>query len=127
MAAEKSGAQVDRLLSICKENAEIQIELRKQLQAHVLRQIMSVLLSVDSDRDFVLSEGELDRLIQRLQRLPDSVEFHEDNFRQLISNEPYSGSLGIADVCNIVRNFDKDLVDSEQAVFSFKKIKAPID
>ena len=119
--AAQSGAQVQRLLQICDENAQLQMEFRKHLQADVLQNIMTMLLSVDMDRNFELSPLEVDRLVQRLRLLPDTVQFHEANFRAVLAQD--QGNLTITDVCNIVRAFNTDLVDQEHAVFSFQKIR----
>lgn len=96
------------------------MKLRQQLQAAVVRQLMTVLLSADSDRNFELSPAEVDQLVQRLDALSDLVEFSEDNFRALLAQDEGT-SLTITDVCNLVRTFHEDLVDKEKAIFTFKR------
>jgi hypothetical protein len=120
--AKKSGAQVNRLLEICDETAEVHVGLRKHLQAEVLQQIMTAVLSTDRNHDFRLDADELDSLMMRLKFMP-SVEFHEDNFRAQVAKEPYGGSLTITDICAITRTLNKDIVDESKAIFTFKQKK----
>lgn len=109
-------------MEICEEQANIHVQMRKQLQAQVLQQIMAAVLLTDKNRDHYLEGPELEVLIQRLRHMP-SVEFHEDVFRNLVAKEPFSGKLAITDIAELVRNMDCDLLDRSKAIFAFKHVE----
>ena len=116
-AAQKSGAQVDRLLGIVNDNAQLQAQLRQRLQSQVVQQIMTAILQTDRDRNFCLAPSEVETLVLRLQHLP-GVVFSEEKFRARIASD--QGDLTLSDVCDIARTLNQDLVDEEHAIFRFQ-------
>jgi hypothetical protein len=99
--AKKSGTTVDRLVEIVQENGKIQQEIQNNLQAEVIRQLMTAILQTDADRNFVVSPREVEVLIVRLQNIP-GIQLDEAAFRSCLASD--EDALTLADVCNIARD-----------------------
>jgi hypothetical protein len=100
--AAASGQNTNALVEIVHENGQLQQEIIQKLQSEVTMQIMTAILQTDRDQNFILSAGEVNQLIMRLQNIP-GVEFHENALRRRIGAD--TGDLTLADVCAMAHDY----------------------
>jgi hypothetical protein len=125
--ATASGQKTDALVAIVQENGRLQREILQKLQSEVTMQIMTAILTTDRDQNFILSAGEVNQLVMRLQSIP-GVEFHENAFRNRIGSDTGGDGVTLADVCAIVHSYLTDDVltdstsksDNADRIFSFR-------
>jgi hypothetical protein len=111
--AIQSGKSVQRLVELVDETATVQAEIRENLNAAVVQQMMTAILQTDSDRNFVLSKNEVSVLIVRLKSIP-GITFHETAFRNFLNADD---QLTLGEVCEIARHLrqpDSSMVLVEQ-------------
>lgn len=96
-------------------NAEIQVQIKKNLEKQVLSSLVSIVVNADSDRDFTLNDFELNMLIIRLKGV-NGVAFDEDNFRKLIPEAP----VPLDKIMTVVRNLLNNDIPEEDNVFHLK-------
>jgi hypothetical protein len=101
--AKSTGTTVDRLIELCDEQQKIHTEMQKHLQAKVLQQIITITLQSDTNQNYIVSEDEVNVLMERLRHIP-GVIFHEDRFRDLLRQSEPPQALTLTDLCRIARN-----------------------
>jgi hypothetical protein len=86
---KKSGGQADRLVSIIKENGKVQYQIKGNLEAQVMQNVLTLILRSDADANFRCSEPELKTLRMPLSNIPQPEEDipKEDNIFHLQSEE----------------------------------------
>ena len=99
---------LDRLVQISQEQAEINRRIKVQLKKAVLQNILRVVVKCDVDKDFMVNPQEMEILIVRLGMM-DGVEFHERNFRR-----KFSGNLSLATIMTLIRS----LLQNDNAIFT---------
>ena len=101
--AKSAGTTADRLVELCQEQQDINTEMQQHLQAKVLQQIVTITLQSDTNQNYIVSENEMNVLIERLQQIP-GVIFHVEAFRHILNQSEPQGSLTMTDICRIARN-----------------------
>lgn len=130
LATQQSGLQsVDQLVQCVHENGRLQKRILKNLQAQVLQQIISSILQTDRDRNFILTETEVNALLLRLQHLP-GVQVDAAAFNAMIQNFNNSNNGGdqqftLANVCALLRILD-DQVEEQAAYSELSKFHAKV-
>jgi hypothetical protein len=100
--AAASGQNTDALVAIVRENGQLQQEIIQKLQSEVTMQIMTAILQTDRDQNFILSAGEVNQLVMRLQNIP-GVEFRESTLRRRVGAD--TGDLTLTDVCAMAHDY----------------------
>jgi hypothetical protein len=107
---------VDRLIQVVQEQKEVQEQMRKKINQQVMQQIMGVVVRGDRDGNWTLRLTEVEALIVRL-GLVESIEFNEQRFRQLLTEDPT-----VTAVMRIIRSLlERD--DEYQLSASIFKVK----
>jgi hypothetical protein len=106
---------MDRLMSIVKRNGEIQAQIKKNLERQVIFDVVGIVVTADRDRDFSLSDMELNTLVMRMNGLQ-GVKFDEANFRKMIPKAP----VPLAKIFDVLRNLCDDNVAEKDNVFHLK-------
>ena len=101
--AKSSGTTSDRLVELCNEQHDVYVEMQNHLQAKVLQQIITITLQSDTNQNYIVSENEVNVLIERLQQIP-GVLFRVDRFRNILQQSEPPASLTLTDICHIARN-----------------------
>lgn len=104
-----SGTSVDTLVATVEENGKIQKEILENLKSQVMQQIMTSVLQIDRDRNFIISAQEVEVLVARLKNIP-GVVLDEASFLSFIKSD--TGELTLPDVCEIARH----LHDGDQKI-----------
>jgi len=97
-----------------KENREILEKMRENHQANVLQNLLSVILRCDTDGDFNMDEGELDNLIQRLERVG-GVQVRRERFHNVMANR------SIESIMDVVKNLLQEDTPEDQKIFYIEK------
>jgi hypothetical protein len=113
--AKSAQTSVNRLTEIVIRNAEIQTQIKKNLEKQVLTSLVSIVVNTDKDRDFELNDMELNTLIIRLRGVK-GVAFDEANFRKTIPKAP----VPLANIMKVVRNLLNPDVPEADNVFHMK-------
>ena len=122
--AQSSGASVNQLVTVVQENGTVQKEILQLLQAQVLQQVMSAVLAVDADRDFVVDPPEVESLMLRLQNLP-GMEFDAAAFRTLLTRTHPPDTLTLADVCALAKQLREQTQTIVQSTVGRRGVFAP--
>ena len=104
----RTGGQVDRLVSIIQENASLQGQIKKNLEAQVLQNVLQIALASDKNMDFSFSKDELQRLKIRLASIP-GITFDAANFERKIGTK----ALTLRDIMVMFRNLKSDIPEEE--------------
>lgn len=110
---KKSGGQADRLVNIVQENEKIQTEIKRNLEAQVLQDILSLALKNDRDGDFTFSKDELKRLKMSLSNIP-GVTLDNANFDKFVGG---SQSLSLPTIMAMFRNLKNDDIPEKDNIF----------
>lgn len=113
--AKSAGTSAERLVELCNEQNDIHTQLQKHLQAKILQQIVTITLQSDMNQNYIVSENEVNVLIERLQHIPGMV-FHVDTFRHILNQSEPKGSLTLTDICSIARNMQLNASNTTTAV-----------
>lgn len=108
------GQSIDEFSQQVQQNKKILKQMKSNLKASILQNLLSVVLRSDTDRDFVISEGETDDLVRRLNNIA-GVQLYESRFRTAITGQ------SITAVMDIVKNLLKDDVPDDEIIFVLEK------
>ena len=107
VVANSTGTTADRLIELCNEQQDINAQLQKHLQAKIIQQIVTITLQSDTNQNYIVSENEVNILVQRLQQIP-GVVFQVDRFHQILNQSEPKGALTLTDICRIARNMQQN-------------------
>jgi len=106
----KQGVTVQAFQKQVAENKNILKQMKGNLQANVLQNLLSVILRSDVDKDFTMDEDEIEDLIRRLQNIS-GVTVKADLFRAAIAGQ------NINAVMDIVKNLLRPGVPEAERIF----------
>ena len=92
------GTSVAAFVDLVKQNGILQDEIEKKLMTEIMQNLLTTVIRSDLDRNFEISEDELNFLMVRLQGLPSVETIDEAAFRQMIADNG-SGIHAIVKVC----------------------------
>lgn len=109
------GQSIQELQDQLEDSKRVLDQMNKNVTGEVLQNLISVMLACDNDGDLLLSDAEIDTLIDNLEATQ-GVQLKEDMFRQAIIDNGRS----LAAVMEVTRNLlcGKEL-SSEQTIFHF--------
>uniref|UniRef100_A0A7S0C303 Uncharacterized protein n=1 Tax=Proboscia inermis TaxID=420281 RepID=A0A7S0C303_9STRA len=110
------GQNISAFAEQVEENKDILAQMKKNLRANVLQNLLSVIIRCDSDGSFTIDDEETDGLIKRIKTI-NGVMLHEDRFREAIRKS--GGSLNA--VIDVVKNLLSDKVKEGEEIFSIKE------
>ena len=93
------GQSIEEVAEQVQQSAEILAQMKKNLRAHVLQNLLQVVIRSDHDDNMKIEDDEIDDLIRRI-RIINGVEVNEEEFRKLVAKS--GGSL--TKVMDIIRN-----------------------
>jgi hypothetical protein len=109
---DTQGQSIDAFAKQVQANQEVLRQMKTNVKANVLQNLLSVILRSDVDQDMTMDAAEMDALIRRIQNIS-GVTVKEAQFRAVIQNQ------SIAAIMEIVKNLLKpDLPESER-IFLF--------
>ena len=120
------GQSVDTLVAQVREFREIQQQMATSLEAKVIQNLISVVLTADFDNDFIIDPEEIDHLQLRLQTI-EGVDFSEHNFRKALTKSGYDpdsfndvrkGGFSIKAVLEVIKNLMDDSIPEEDNIFT---------
>lgn len=119
------GKSVDTLVQQVREFKKIQERVKESLEAKVIQNLISVVLTADADRDFMIDPEEIDELKIRLKAI-DGVDFSEKNFHKALVKsgfDPLSvnvrkGGFSIQAVLDVMKNLMDDSVPEKDNIFT---------
>jgi hypothetical protein len=114
--AKKTGANVDRLVAIVKENGEIQEKIKANLEKEVMQNVLRDVLASDTNQDFSFSKRELRRLEMSLGNIP-GVDFDKENFGKLCKTD---SDITIEEIMEMFRNLKNPDIPEEDNIFHLK-------
>jgi hypothetical protein len=117
--AKKSGASVDRLVAIVKENGQIQEKVKANLEQDVMQNVLNNVLASDADEDFSFSKKELRRLQLNLSNIP-GVGFDKENFEKLCKTD---SDITIQEIMEMFRNLKNPNIPEEDNIFHLDAVK----
>jgi len=106
----QQGLTVQTLATQVEENKHLLQQMKGNLRANVLQNLLSVILRSDADKDFTMDEAEIVDLIRRLENIS-GVTVHADKFRAAIQGQTVQA------VMDIVKNLLRPNVPPEQRIF----------
>lgn len=108
-------SNVDRLVEIVKETKQVNREIKENIKAKVVQDILSSVLRTDRNADLSIGNaGELKQLMTRLKNMP-GFQFHEDRFLQILG-APTEKPIRIGKIMELIRNLLDD-PNSQENVF----------
>ena len=110
----KQGLTVQAFEQQVRENKKILQQMRGNLQANVLQNLLSIILRSDTDKNFTMEETEIDALIRRLQNIS-GVTVHAERFRAAIAGQNVNA------VMEIVKNLLRPNVPPEERIFEIQR------
>jgi hypothetical protein len=109
---DTQGQSIDTFAKQVQANQEVLRQMKTNVKANVLQNLLSVILRSDVDQDMTMDASEMDSLIRRIQNIS-GVTVKEAQFRAAVQNQ------SIASIMEIVKNLLKpDLPESER-IFLF--------
>ena len=93
------GQSIEEVTEQVQQSAEILAQMKKNLRAYVLQNLLQVVIRSDHDDNMKIEDDEIDDLIRRI-RIINGVEVNEEEFRKLVAKS--GGSL--TKVMDIIRN-----------------------
>lgn len=112
---QQQGQNINQFKEQVEENKEILAQMKKNLRANVLQNLLSVIIRCDTDHSFSIDERETEDLIKRIQTI-NGVNLHVDRFRNAIRKS--GGSLNA--VIDVVKNLLSDKIPAGEAIFTIK-------
>jgi len=110
-----NSSNVDRLVEIVKETKQVNREIKENIKAKVVQDILSSVLRTDRNADLSIGNaGELKQLMTRLKNMP-GFQFHEDRFLQILG-VPTEKPIRIGKIMELIRNLLDD-PNSQENVF----------
>jgi len=117
------GQSVDVLVAQVQEFRKIQAKMEDNLQAKVIQNLISVVLTADLDQDFLIDPEEIDHLEFRLKCI-DGVDFSETNFRKALAESGPNtinvreGGFSIKAVLAVIKNLMDESVPEDENIFN---------
>lgn len=109
--SSKQHTSVEAFAEQVKDNQRILQQMKGNLRANVLQNLLSVILRSDADKDFVINENEVDSLIRRLQNIS-GVKVHSERFRAALGND-----TNVHAVMEVCKNLLRADVPPEERIF----------
>jgi Skp family chaperone for outer membrane proteins len=106
------GQSVGEFEKQVQENRNILKSMKTNLKSSVLQNLLSVVMSSDTDNDMVVDEEEVEVLLRRLHNIG-GVEIHEGRFRAAFSGKEVSALM------QVVQNLLNDKLPPEERIFEF--------
>jgi hypothetical protein len=111
---QTQGQSVEAFEKQVQENKKILHDMKANVKASVLQNLLSVILRSDKDGDMTIGEAEIRDLVRRIQNLA-GVTVHEDRFRRAIEGQ------SVQAVLEIVKNLLRDDVPEEERIFDIQQ------
>mmetsp|Transcript_22230 Transcript_22230/g.36808 ORF Transcript_22230/g.36808 Transcript_22230/m.36808 type:complete len:260 (-) Transcript_22230:226-1005(-) len=115
LIADEQGSNVSSLVSLVKENGEIQKQMIDITKAETLQRLFDVILQSDRDGNFKIGEFEARELLFRLKVDP-RVEIDEDNLKARIAGA--GGEISVRDLTEDIMSAKRE--QEGDHIFSFK-------
>ena len=106
------GQSIDAFQKQVTENQQLLSQMKKNVQANVLQNLLSVVLRSDTNQDMIMNEVEITTLIRRLQNIA-GVHVHEMKFRTAIQNQ------SISSIMTIIQNLLRPDIPESERIFTF--------
>ena len=107
------GLTVEEFAQQVEQNKLLLANMRTNLRAEVLQNLMDLLLRYDQDKNVVLEESEIDLLIKRIKAMA-GVRLNEERFRRAISK---SDTTSVQDVMYVFKNLLRNNIPPEERIF----------
>mmetsp|Transcript_24347 Transcript_24347/g.37032 ORF Transcript_24347/g.37032 Transcript_24347/m.37032 type:complete len:263 (+) Transcript_24347:53-841(+) len=101
--ATSQGSNVKALISLVKENGELQTEMKKVLQQQVVEKVMEIIVQSDMNQDFHLEDREIDMVLLRIRSVQGIENLDEDKMKNLLKE-----NRGLEGLMNIIRELSSD-------------------
>ena len=111
------GQSVEEFSKQVDENRRLLKQMKSNLKASILQNLLSVILRSDADSDFIISESETDDLVRRLNNLS-GLKLRETKFRAAVLGK------SIQSVMDVVKNLLRDDVPEDQIIFELEQSPA---
>ena len=111
------GQSIEAFQKQVTDNQQILAQMKKNVQANVLQNLLSVVLRSDVNRDMSMSDTEITTLIRRLQNIS-GVQVNEAKFRTAIQNQ------SISSIMTIIQNLLRPDIPESERIFTFVKSSA---
>jgi glutaredoxin 2 len=108
------GQSIEAFQKQVTDNQVILQQMKKNVQANVLQNLLSVVLRSDTNQDMIMNEVEISTLIRRLQNIS-GVQVNEIKFREAIQNQ------SITSIMNIIKNLLRPDIPENERIFTFTK------
>lgn len=117
---EKEGKTVNDIVNQVEEMKKTQAKLEESIHSQVMQNIISIVLAVDKDENFHLSDEEAEELIVRVKSTLEvavvNVELNDEIFRKVIMENDVSGVVDI-----ISKNIRQTDLPEEKKILKFSK------
>jgi hypothetical protein len=107
------GVSMQELEGQLRESQEIWNTLDRDLQSEIVRALIGVILGADTDKDFLLSDGEIDDIIHKMEAIH-GVQLKEDLLKSIVIEQGRS----IKSIMALARNLMQEN-DPGKNIFSF--------
>jgi hypothetical protein len=107
------GVSMEELEEQLHESQEILSTLDRDLQSEIVRALVGVIVGADVDRDFLLSDGEIDDIIHKMEAIH-GVQLKEDLLKSIVIEQGRS----IKGIMAVARNLMQEN-DPAKNIFSF--------
>mmetsp|Transcript_25688 Transcript_25688/g.37875 ORF Transcript_25688/g.37875 Transcript_25688/m.37875 type:complete len:267 (+) Transcript_25688:110-910(+) len=107
---------VDMLVKQVNELKSIQSKMKRNVQAEIIQNVLTIVLSSDIDSDNIIDPEEVNGLIVRI-KFMEGFELNEVNFRKKLDKK---GGCSLTAVFNIIKNLMDDKVPNEDNIFVIK-------
>jgi cell division protein FtsB len=111
---ESQGQSMDAFAKQVADNKVILQQMKGNLKANVLQNLLSVILRSDTDQDFTMDQTEVDTLMRRLQNIS-GVTVKEEKFRAAIQGQSINA------VMEIVKNLLRPNVPESERIFELQQ------
>jgi glutaredoxin 2 len=108
------GQSIDAFQKQVTENQQLLSQMKKNVQANVLQNLLSVVLRSDTNQDMIMNEIEITNLIRRLQNIA-GVQVQEVQFRKAIQDQ------SISSIMTIIQNLLRPDIPETERIFTFVK------
>mmetsp|Transcript_11208 Transcript_11208/g.21356 ORF Transcript_11208/g.21356 Transcript_11208/m.21356 type:complete len:246 (-) Transcript_11208:184-921(-) len=110
----EQGTNVQRLVSLVKDNKEINAQAKVAVRAETLQLLLNTVLRVDRDGNLQFTDREIDELMLRFKDYP-GVRVNHDNLKRRMQQKQFS----VSGVFEFVKELeDEDKVEEDERVFT---------
>mmetsp|Transcript_48156 Transcript_48156/g.145464 ORF Transcript_48156/g.145464 Transcript_48156/m.145464 type:complete len:258 (-) Transcript_48156:235-1008(-) len=109
-------SNVDRLVKLVKEQGEITKQMKENLKARVVHDVMSTIIRSDRNRDFMIGPMEMQELVMRLNNIG-GIGFKEDKFKALLGKKK---KYTLSNIMELMRNLLDDDIPEEERICELK-------